>query len=60
MCIRDSNKGITEFDKLMESEGMDTDGKGGNIWFFVVPLAVVIAVSICTGDILIGLSLIHI
>ena len=50
------NQGITEFDKLMESEGMDQDGKGGNIWFFVIPLAVVIAVSLVTGDILIGLA----
>ena len=50
------NQGITEFDKLMESEGMDQDGKGGNIWFFVIPLAVVIAVSLITGDILIGLA----
>ena len=40
----------------MESEGMDQDGTGGNIWFFVIPLAVVIAVSLVTGDILIGLA----
>lgn len=50
------NKGITEFDKLMESEGMDSDGKSGNIWFFLIPLAVVIIVSLYTGDILIGLA----
>lgn len=50
------NQGITDFDKLMESEGMDDGGKAGNIWFFLVPLAVVLAVSIYTGDILIGLA----
>lgn len=50
------NKGITEFDKLMESEGMDDDEKAGNIWFFLVPLGVVLAVSIVTGDVLIGLA----
>ncbi|WP_428260924.1 Na+/H+ antiporter NhaC family protein [Gallibacter sp. Marseille-QA0791] len=50
------NKGITEFDKLMESEKMDDDGKKGNIWFFLVPLAVVIFLCIYTGDLLIGLA----
>lgn len=50
------NKGITEFDKLMESEKMDDDGKKGNIWFFLVPLAVVIFLCIYTGDLLTGLA----
>lgn len=50
------NKGITEFDKLMESEGMDDDEKAGNIWFFLIPLGVVLVVSIVTGDVLIGLA----
>lgn len=50
------NQGITEFDKLMESEGMDGDEKDGSIWFFLVPLAVVLGVSIYTGDVLIGLA----
>ncbi len=50
------NKGITDFDKLMESEKMDDDGKKGNIWFFLVPLAVVIFLCIYTGDLLTGLA----
>lgn len=50
------NQGITEFDKLMEEKGISEDDKVGNVWFFIIPLAVVIAVSLYKDDVLVGLA----
>lgn len=50
------NQGITEFDKLMEEKGITEEDKVGNVWFFIVPLAVVIAVSLWKDDVLVGLA----
>lgn len=50
------NQGITEFDKLMEEKGISENDKVGNVWFFIIPLAVVIAVSLYKDDVLVGLA----
>ncbi|NBI63579.1 sodium:proton antiporter [Clostridiales bacterium] len=50
------NQGITEFDKLMEEKGITEDDKAGNVLYFIIPLAVVIAVSLWKDDVLVGLA----
>ncbi|MCE2603789.1 hypothetical protein LH384_32380, partial [Pseudomonas aeruginosa] len=50
------NQGITEFDKLMEEKGITVEDEKGHILFFIIPLAVVIAVTLYTDDLLIGLA----
>lgn len=50
------NQGITEFDKLMEEKGISDEDEKGHILYFIIPLAVVIAVTLYTDDLLIGLA----
>lgn len=50
------NKGITDFDKMLENEGVTAETAVGNVWNFLIPLGIVIFLTIFTGDIVIGLA----
>lgn len=50
------NQGITEYDKLIAEGGGENDHAARNVLNFIIPLVAVIAVTIYTSDLLVGLG----